>query len=435
MSERTSISYGSLIRDNVNFRYLWSGQIVSLLGDWFNLIASATLVAELTQSGIAVGGLFVVRMLAQLLVSPFAGVAADRFNRKRLLILTDIGRAITVLGFLFVQEPEQVWLLYVLTVIQMAMSGFFFPARNAILPDIVSRRELGSANALSSATWSVMLAFGAALGGIVAGGWGVRPAFIIDALTFFVSAIIISRISYIHEPALAGTDKSVRAGVKQYLDGLQYLWRRKDFLVIASHKAAFALVAAGAFQVVQVALTKEVYVIGDGGGTSLGLMYAFMGIGTGIGPIIARRFTGDREGPLRRAITISYVIATVGMVLIAPLLGFGLVLIGVVLRGVGGGIGWVFSTQLLLQKLPDRVRGRVFSTEFAMFTLASAISAAGGGWMLDNTDLGISGMLWLMAFLTLIPGVLWFFWNTTRRRTDPPGESKEEIQPDVPVSG
>lgn len=435
MSERTSISYGSLIRDNVNFRYLWSGQIVSLLGDWFNLIASATLVAELTQSGIAVGGLFVVRMLAQLLVSPFAGVAADRFNRKRLLILTDIGRAITVLGFLFVQEPEQVWLLYVLTVIQMAMSGFFFPARNAILPDIVSRRELGSANALSSATWSVMLAFGAALGGIVAGGWGVRPAFIIDALTFFVSAIIISRIAYTHEPALAGTDKSVRAGVKQYLDGLQYLWRRKDFLVIASHKAAFALVAAGAFQVVQVALTQEVYVIGDGGGTSLGLMYAFMGIGTGIGPIIARRFTGDREGPLRRAITISYVIATVGMVLIAPLLGFGLVLIGVVLRGVGGGIGWVFSTQLLLQKLPDRVRGRVFSTEFAMFTLASAISAAGGGWMLDNTDLGISGMLWLMAFLTLIPGVLWFFWNTTRRRTDPPGESKEESQPDVPVSG
>lgn len=434
MSERTSTGYGTLLRGNVNFRYLWSGQIVSLLGDWFNLIASATLVAELTQSGIAVGGLFVVRMLAQLLVSPFAGVAADRFNRKRLLILTDIGRAITVLGFLFVKEPEQVWLLYVLTIIQLAMSGFFYPARNAILPDIVSRRQLGAANALSSATWSVMLAFGAALGGIVAGGWGVRPAFIIDALTFLVSAILISRIAYQHEPALAGADKSVRAAVKQYLDGLRYLWSRKDFLAIALHKAAFALVAAGAFQVVQVALTQEVYVIGEGGGTSLGLMYAVTGIGTGIGPIVARRFTGDREGPLRRAITISYVIAAVGVVMIAPLTGFGLVLIGTVLRGVGGGIGWVFSTQLLLQKLPDRVRGRVFSTEFAMFTLASAISAAGGGWMLDNTELGISGMLWVMAILTLIPGFLWYFWNTTRRKKDPPFEGEEEIQPVVPVT-
>ena len=108
MSDRKSVSYAALVRGNRNFRYLWSGQIVSLLGDWFNLIASATLVADLTQSGVAVGGLFVVRMFAQLLVSPVAGVAADRFNRKWLLILADIGRAITVLGFLVVREPEQV---------------------------------------------------------------------------------------------------------------------------------------------------------------------------------------------------------------------------------------------------------------------------------------------------------------------------------------
>jgi MFS family permease len=425
MSERTSASYATLLRGNVNFRYLWSGQIVSLLGDWFNLIASATLVAELTNSGIAVGGLFVVRMLAQLLVSPFAGVAADRYNRQRLLILTDIGRAITVLGFLLVREPGQVWLLYVLTLIQLGMSGFFFPARNAILPDIVSRNELGSANALSAATWSVMLAFGAALGGIVAGSWGVRPAFIIDAMTFLVSALLISRIAYQHESELAAADKSVRAAIRQYLDGLSYLWRHKDFLAIALNKAAFALAAAGAFQVVQVAIAKQIFVVGEGGGVSLGLMYAFMGIGTGLGPIVARRFTGDREGPLRLAIAASYFVTTVGLILIAPLVGFGLVLLGTVLRGVGGGIGWVFSTQLLLQKLPDQVRGRVFSTEFAMFTLASAVSAAGGGWLFDKTALGISGMLWLMAVLTLIPGGLWYIWNATRARFDNPAGDSE----------
>ena len=431
MSERTTTSYGTLIRGNANFRFLWSGQIVSLLGDWFNLIASATLVASLTNSGVAVGGLFVVRMLAQLVVSPFAGVAADRFNRKHLLILTDIGRAITVLGFLVVREPEQVWLLYVLTIIQLAMSGFFFPARNAILPDIVSRPNLGAANALSSATWSVMLAFGAALGGIVAGGWGVRPAFVIDALTFLLSAFLISRIAYQHEPALAAADNSVRAAAQQYLDGLRYLWRHKDFLAIALNKAAFALVAAGAFQVAQVAMAKEVFVIGEGGGVSLGLIYAFMGIGTGLGPIVARRFTGDRDGPLRIAISASYVITTVGLILIAPLAGFGLVLVGTVLRGIGGGIGWVFSTQLLLQKLPDQVRGRVFSTEFAMFTLAYAVSAAGGGWLLDNTALGISGMVWLMAVAALIPGVLWHLWNRTRERKEPPTAGEKEIQPTV----
>ena len=178
------LGYLALVRSNRDFRFLWFGQVVSLLGDWFNLIASASLIGYLTQSGIAVGGLFVVRMLAPFLVSPFAGVAADRYNRKHLLILADIGRAITVLGFLLVREPDQVWLLYVLTAIQLAMSGFFFPARNAILPDLVVRRELGTANALSAATWSVMLAFGAALGGIVAGQFGVYPAFVIDGFSF-----------------------------------------------------------------------------------------------------------------------------------------------------------------------------------------------------------------------------------------------------------
>ncbi len=130
--------YSELIRGNADFRNLWYGQIVSLFGDWFNLIASASLVGQLTGSGLAIGGLFVVRMLAPFLISPLAGVAADRYNRKKLLILTDVLRAVAVLGFLFVRTPEQVWMLYALTAVQLAMTGVFFPTRNAILPDIVT---------------------------------------------------------------------------------------------------------------------------------------------------------------------------------------------------------------------------------------------------------------------------------------------------------
>src|SRR5690606_31749485 len=105
------------------------------------LIASAALIAALTQSGSAVGGLCVVRMLAPFLVSPFAGVVPDRYNRKWVLIATDILRGITVLGFLLVQTVDDIWLVYVLSAIQLGLSGFFFPARNAILPDITSRSE------------------------------------------------------------------------------------------------------------------------------------------------------------------------------------------------------------------------------------------------------------------------------------------------------
>jgi MFS family permease len=190
------VGYLELVKNNNNFRNLWYGQIVSLFGDWFNLIASAALISNLTQSGMAIGGLFVLRMLAPFLVSPFAGVAADRYNRKWVLVLTDFSRALVVLGFLFVRSSDQIWLLYVLTFIQLGISGFFFPTRNAILPDIVSGKELGAANALSSLTWSVMLAVGAALGGIVAGQWGIYPAFIIESHTINVSAIFINPVNY-----------------------------------------------------------------------------------------------------------------------------------------------------------------------------------------------------------------------------------------------
>ena len=151
-----------------------------------------------------------------------------------------------------------------------------------------------------------------------------------------------------------------------------------------------------------------------------------MGVGTGLGPIIARRLTGDRDRLLRIAIGLGYVIASLGLVIMAPLANFGLLMVGTTLRGVGGGIGWVFATQLLYQLLPDNVRGRVFSTEFAFFSLASATGSAAGGWLLDNTSLGFSGMLWLMAILVLVPGLLWFLWNATWRPAKPLPEATEE---------
>lgn len=414
ISSGGTVGYLALVRGNANYRNLWFGEIVSLFGDWFNLIASAALVSSLTQSGLAVGGLFVVRMLAPFLMSPLAGVAADRYNRKRLLIASDLIRFVVVLGFLFVRTAGQVWLLYALTAVQLGISGVFFPARNSILPDIVSRRELGAANALSSATWSVMLALGSAIGGVVAGQWGIYPSFIIDAFTFLLSAFFLWQIRYQPDGGLKAGETSLRAGISQYLEGLSYLRRNPDIFVIVLHKAAISLTVSGVFQVVMVILAEKVFVIGQGGGTSLGLLFAFAGVGTGLGPIIARHFTGDRERPLRQALWWGYLISVLGLVVMAPLASFPLVLFGDFLRAFGGGINWVFSTQLLLQILPENIRGRVFSTEFALFTLANAISAALGGWALDNARMDVGTLLWVMSVLTLLPGLLWLAWMRYR---------------------
>jgi MFS family permease len=253
-----SVSYLQLIRGNVDFRYLWSGQIVSLFGDWFNLIGSAALIAQLTQSGLAVGGLFVIRMLAQFVGTQVGGVAADRYNRKRLLILTDITRAIVAFGFLLVRGPEQVWFLYALTALLMAISGVFFPTRTAILADIVTKRELGSANALSSTTW-------------------IYQAFAVDGLSFLVSAALIAGVRYQHEDT--GRKAELRAVLDEYMDGLRYLKRETDILFITLHKAALGLmIAGGAIYIVMVQISEGIFVIGEGGATSRGILFAVVGL-------------------------------------------------------------------------------------------------------------------------------------------------------------
>jgi MFS family permease len=401
--------YITLLTSNRDYRLLWLGEVVSLFGDWFNLIASAALISRLTSSGLAVGGLFVVRMLAPFLVSPLAGVVADRYNRKRLLVMTDLLRAVVVMGFLLVREPQQVWLLYALTAVQLGLSGMFFPARNAILPDIVTRQQLGAANALSSATWSVMLALGSAVGGVVAGRYGIYASFVIDAVTFLVSAVLIASIAYRHTAQPASSGGWRQAG-RQYLEGLNYLAEHKSILMIAIQKGLMAMAAGGAFQVVQVVIAERVFVIGEGGSTSLGIQYAVAGIGTGLGPILARRFSGDQDTALRRMLLWAWALSVLGILITASMASFGLVLIGQTLRAVGTGINWVFTTQLLLQKLPDGVRGRVFSTEFALFSLASAIAAYLGGWLFDTAGMDIQWVLWLMALASALCGAIWLLW-------------------------
>jgi MFS family permease len=407
-------AYGQLIRENANFRLLWLGQIVSLFGDWFNLIASAALVATLTESGFAVGGLFMVRMLAPFLASPIAGVVADRFNRKRVLFWTDILRGVTVFGFLLVRDANWVWLVYILTAVQLGISGFFFTSRTAILPDIVEPRGVGTANAITSATWSTMLAVGAAAGGLVAGTLGIHSAFVIDGLTFFLSAAFISRISIDFSPQSHGPDRTVAAVLAEYSAGLRWLRRSPDMLLIALHKSMLMLFFGSTFQVVLVAIAEKIFAVGEGGSLGVGLLLAMVGIGTGISPLVVRQFTGDREHLLRRAILLGYLVGATGLLLCSLHETAAVAMVAALIVGCGSGLLWVFSTQLLLHLAPSGIRGRVFASEFALFTLTSAAGAAIVGVALD-ASIGIATVLRWMAGLSLVPSAVWGLWTLVRQ--------------------
>ena len=409
--------YWRLVKSNRNFRLLWAAQIVSLLGDWFNFIATAALIAQLSGSGLAIGALITVRMVAPFLVSPLAGVVADRFDRKWILICSDVSRALVVLGFLLVHQPDQVPLLYLLTALQLGLSGFFYPARTALLPSIVAPHEIGVANTLNAATWSVMLALGAGIGGLVSGLFGVYPAFVLDSLTFLVSVLFLLPI----RPSLRGPDTASPGaprpgGLALFVEGLNYLRHRRLVLATVLHKAAVSLFISAGFQIVQIEIARDLFPMGEAGGISLGLMFAATGLGTGVGPILARRITGDSTRLLSWAIVVGYALASLGLILTAPLGNFPAVVAAIFLRSLGGGIVWVFSTQLLLQVVPNRILGRVFGTEFGIFTLAGAFSAMITGWAVD-TPLGLRGTTLWLGLLTLLPMVAWIWVQRRLRQT------------------
>ena len=194
MQTRNTVGYFRLLRQNPSFRNLWYGQVVSELGDWLNSIAIYALILKLSDSGMAMAGAMMAKLLPIVLVSPIAGVVVDRVSRKTVMIVSDLLRCVVVLGFLLVEDRDVLWLVYALVIVEISLSGFFEPARSAIIPSLVPKEDLVTANALSGSTWSVMLAFGAALGGVIVYLFGIKAAFILDAGTFILSAWFLSKI-------------------------------------------------------------------------------------------------------------------------------------------------------------------------------------------------------------------------------------------------
>lgn len=420
--------YLNLLKRNRNYRYLWWGNVVSLLGDWFNLIASAEIITEISNSGVAISYLFLARFLPLFFFSPLAGVIADRYDRKKILVVTDILRALTVLGFLLVAVTGYVWLLYLLTVVQFALSALFTPARSAVLANVVEEEDLLTANALDSFTWSTMLAIGALLGGLVASLFGANTAFVLDALTYLVSALLLVRIVL---PKRDVVDVGGQAsGWLDFVEGFRYLWQRPFLFGLSLVKAGGSFVW-GAINVLEIQYADEVFSlsrvsfapnieISDGGTATLGLIYLMSGLGTGLGPLFMRRILGDSTRKMLVGIGIGFALTAVGILGLGYASTLGVFLVFTAVRTVGSGTIWVFSAVLLQLMVPDRYRGRVFAFEFAILTLTQSISILLAGYGIDNLGISLPGVTKLFGLLGVLVSFCWlvFFYMVRARKKE-----------------
>jgi len=383
-------SYVQLIRRNRNFRRLWLAQIVSEIGDWFYTLSIYTLLLQLTGHASSVALALVLQVLPQTLAGPTAGVVNDRLKRKHVMIAADLVRFVVVLSMLLVRSASRVWLIYPLLLAETTMAAFFEPARSAVIPNISDSSEILVANTLSSATWSVNLLIGASLGGVVAAFLGRDVAFVLNALSFAASAILIAgmRFAEPHAEAAAPLRPRDLVDFSPVMEGIKYIRRHRTLFPAVFAKAG-ELMVGPSWVIFTVMGAGEFAFHGRGidpaGGAMLGMsiLLGGRGIGALVGPLIAARWAGQNDRRLSFGILLGYLTIACGYVVLGVSRSVWMAAACAMLAHAGGSTVWVFSTTLLQLHSEDRFRGRVFAADLGLGSLSFAVTAYLCGRFLD----------------------------------------------------
>jgi MFS family permease len=357
-----------------NYRRLWFGQLVSEAGDGLTNLALLLLVNSLTGSTAAIAAMAIVLAVPPLTIGLVAGAYVDRADRRRIMLASDLLRAVTVLGFILVGSADLLWLLFLLAFAQATVGTFFTPARGAILPRIVPPEGLLAANSIAQATRVVSSVLGAGLGGVLIGLVGVYwPAFVIDALTFLISFAFIVRLpaslGRVEAPATgqpAGLAGSLAAGLRTVAHS-----SRLSTTILA---LAVCMLGLGAVNVLFVPLLVTVLAVGTA-------WFGPVELAQSASMILAAGLIGTLAARIRPS-----TIVTVGLAAMAVVIA----LVGTVTEiwhvlALMFAVGWFVAplqaavVTILQTSVADAERGRIMSVLQAAMSASSVLSMAFAG--------------------------------------------------------
>ena len=420
-----------LLRGNRNYRLTWTGQIVSEVGDHFNNIAVFALVLDQTHSGLAVSGVMLARAVGILVAGPVAGVLLDRFDRRRIMILSDLVRAVIALVFIAAIGRETTWLLLLLNALLMFASPFFTSGRAAILPVIATEKELHTANSLTQTTQWTNVALGAFLGGAVSKNFGYSVAFIFNASSFLVSAVCIALLrvppgeSFTAERKDLSEDRVARPW-REYLEGLRYMGRTPLILGIALVGVGWAT-GGGAAQILFSLFGEVVF---ERGAAGIGEVWGCAGLGLIAGGVISNAW-GKRLGfeGYKRLIVLCYIVHGGSYVLFSISQSYAAALFFIGVSRLAVAVSSVLNFSRVLRHVPDSYRGRVFSTMESMVWATMMLSMLGAGVASESVSPRLIGVV--SGALSSTTALFWGWAHWSGKLPEPPMEGVEPHEVEI----
>jgi MFS family permease len=399
-----------------NYQRLWAAQIISTCGDRFTQIALTTLIFTITRSDAGIGLVLAISVLPQALFSIPAGVAADRFSRRGLLVTTDLARAAIVL-FLGLRVGLPVGAVYLLAGLHATATAFFVPTRYALLPDIVQRRQLMTANALDETSQNTVDPIAYLVAGAVVAGIGLYASFAIDSLTFVLSAALIAAITVpvTRRPSRNGDSRRgvperSRRGrrstsgqdlpgslhepgwAREATQGLRFIWKQPQLRANTILVMLATLVASSEYPL------SYMMVFGrwNRGPLGLGIIEAALAVGIVCGGFLCSAVVRGAG----RGVSILVGLAGTGMAMAATaVLPFWFAVAAIAVSGIYNTLYFVPTITLQQELAPNAIRGRVLSsrrmltalTIFASYALATALVSVAA----PATLIGIFGLMLL----------------------------------------
>lgn len=393
---RGATAYAAIVR-SPTYRPLWLAQLLSSAGDTLHYIALVVLVLQLTGQGLAVAGMVAAEIVPVLLLGPVAGVIVDRFDRKTVLIGSDLARAGLVLTLVW---PQGVWHAYAVAAGLAAAGVFFNPAVQAVIPALTSEDERLAANSVSWSTGRLVQILMAAVAGGLVATIGTGPAFVANAASFVASALFVATLQIPrHTGQLgAGTKRGLGGYLADAREGLAYA-RDDRFLgrlLVVQSLASFAVGGTGGLLVV---LSERHLQLPPAG---FAWLIGAIGVGALLGPLIPNTFATDYRHP--GWLFVPYVIRGVGDVLIALVTPLPAALAILVVYGLCTSTGMVTFNSTVQGAVPDRVRGRAFTLLDVTWSAMRLLSLAVGGIAADA--LGVQPVFWIGGAMLGLAGLL-----------------------------